>query len=594
MRKPRAILLSRKSAQPTGILAAALIGLAASLAHCGEAARHDSGGGWGESSGTWEEGQEGDASPNTGATADADVSGGHPGRSLPGGGAACGADQICNRENCVGPHGGSTDPDCPASGSCYCDWHDSICEPSAECSTDACGCDPDCDSPSLLPGPCGRDGHCDTWCPTGADPDCEGKINEDCTPTSTDCYCDHFGDVCETAADCFESPCECDPDCMVGGALMAPCAPDSHCDTWCPTEADPDCLGEPNVDCGEDTPCGARLASAACSECIGASCCAELEACKANVDCFQGLDCLEDCSDYGCFMDCVSAVPELMDVVLCGQLCQDECIACTADCTGKECGSDGCGGTCGPCDGGTCSKGICTYDYCGKKTVACTDGGVCAPGSDCIDGDCYCPVGKVWVNCEGDLCGDDWATNCPGTNYRCVADTASYCGAGASDCMDGWICPGNSICGGGGSCSCPSGKTPVDCAGNPCSPNCPSKAWKCACVPNCAGKQCGGDGCGGSCGSCGAGQACSPAGTCACVPNCTGKTCGPDGCGGVCGPNGGGCASELYECSGGVCKQVKCWTFASGPCYKDSDCCDAACCINGTSAPNKCQCAHYD
>ncbi|MEZ4268081.1 MAG: hypothetical protein R3F39_17080 [Myxococcota bacterium] len=60
----------------------------------------------------------------------------------------------------------------------------------------------------------------------------------------------------------------------------------------------------------------------------------------------------------------------------------------------------------------------------------------------------------------------------------------------------------------------------------------------CGCVPDCAGAQCGSDGCGGSCGSCGAGETCSPAGTCGCVPDCAGAQCGSDGCGGSCGSCG--------------------------------------------------------
>jgi len=55
------------------------------------------------------------------------------------------------------------------------------------------------------------------------------------------------------------------------------------------------------------------------------------------------------------------------------------------------------------------------------------------------------------------------------------------------------------------------------------------------CSPDCTGKQCGSDGCAGSCGTCGAGTSCNATGQCACVPQCTGRTCGPDGCGGTCG-----------------------------------------------------------
>lgn len=57
------------------------------------------------------------------------------------------------------------------------------------------------------------------------------------------------------------------------------------------------------------------------------------------------------------------------------------------------------------------------------------------------------------------------------------------------------------------------------------------------CVPDCAGKTCGSDGCGGICGSCSVPEACDEA-TGHCMddpPNCSGKECGPDGFGGLCG-----------------------------------------------------------
>ena len=55
------------------------------------------------------------------------------------------------------------------------------------------------------------------------------------------------------------------------------------------------------------------------------------------------------------------------------------------------------------------------------------------------------------------------------------------------------------------------------------------------CVPDCWAKDCGPDGCGGSCGECAQeGFACVE-GFCQCPQECDGKNCGPDGCGGLCG-----------------------------------------------------------
>jgi len=59
------------------------------------------------------------------------------------------------------------------------------------------------------------------------------------------------------------------------------------------------------------------------------------------------------------------------------------------------------------------------------------------------------------------------------------------------------------------------------------------------CVPACAGKACGDDGCGGVCGVCYDAQGAVDASLCqagaCCAPQCSGKTCGDNGCGGVCG-----------------------------------------------------------
>ena len=87
------------------------------------------------------------------------------------------------------------------------------------------------------------------------------------------------------------------------------------------------------------------------------------------------------------------------------------------------------------------------------------------------------------------------------------------------------------------------------------------------CVPDCAGKVCGDDGCGGSCGSPPPGVACIDGQIC-CSPDCYDKECGPDGMGGYCG-NGNwqteGCPDGL------VCVD---WTCGE-PC--DPDCADKQC-----------------
>ncbi len=56
-----------------------------------------------------------------------------------------------------------------------------------------------------------------------------------------------------------------------------------------------------------------------------------------------------------------------------------------------------------------------------------------------------------------------------------------------------------------------------------------------ACAPQCAGKQCGDDGCGGTCGTCFGSLVCTEGECAPCVPSCKENGCGDDGCGVSCG-----------------------------------------------------------
>jgi hypothetical protein len=71
----------------------------------------------------------------------------------------------------------------------------------------------------------------------------------------------------------------------------------------------------------------------------------------------------------------------------------------------------------------------------------------------------------------------------------------------------------------------------------------------CGCMPFCYGRNCGDDGCGGTCGThggdCPTGS-CTTQGTC-CVPDCRGRACGSDGCGGVCGSCAAGQTCTKYQ-----------------------------------------------
>ena len=134
---------------------------------------------------------------------------------------------------------------------------------------------------------------------------------------------------------------------------------------------------------------------------------------------------------------------------------------------------------------------------------------------------------------------------------------ADYCGEDTA-AVDNPLCTGDYPLPGSCTRSCdPAAECGPDGCGGTCGTCGPSEACEdgaCVptgpCVPACAGRACGEDGCGGSCGACGGGKSCVD-GQCVdgpCTPNCADKACGDDGCGGSC----GGCSgSEI--CTDGDC-----------------------------------------
>ncbi len=227
----------------------------------------------------------------------------------------------------------------------------------------------------------------------------------------------------------------------------------------------------------------------------------------------------KECGDDGCGGSCgkcPAAAP------LCDEqgLCQVQCIP---DCEGKECGDDGCGGDCGKCPK---VAPYCVQSKCAVECEPDCDGKAC--GDDGCDGECgtcdgpqeLCEAGQCVCQpaCEGKECGDD---GCGGSCGEC-SDETPFCQEG--QCID-------------------------------------------ACKPDCNGKECGPDGCDGNCGKCeGAQEACKQ-GQCVCQPDCPPDTCGSDGCGGKC----PGCACD-ETCVDGWCQLVGCATQECGP-----DGCGAPC-----------------
>ncbi len=216
------------------------------------------------------------------------------------------------------------------------------------------------------------------------------------------------------------------------------------------------------------------------------------------------------------------------------------------NCQGKDCGDNGCGGTCGKC--GThyqCEQGKCVYQaYCGDGTCdaaknenceSCPDDCNCGDGQVCYQQACCTP------SCQGKECGAD---GCGGTCWK---------DSGTKECSDKLDCTDDTCDSGKCNHTLQSGhcvidqqcynknqhKTDNDCL--VCNTTLDTTGWsnvkdntlcqdgkgKCikgaCCIPMCEDKECGDDGCGGSCWNG------DPSKTCDDGKVCTTDSCNKDG-----------------------------------------------------------------
>lgn len=166
--------------------------------------------------------------------------------------------------------------------------------------------------------------------------------------------------------------------------------------------------------------------------------------------------------------------------------------------------------------------------------------------------------------------------SCTAGERRCSGQVAQQCVNGAF--QDLFTCPSTQVCEAG---ACKAGETSND----------TNSGGETLTPDPCAGKECGPDGLGGSCGACSGGESCNLVGQCVpdCVPQCQGKDCGSDGCGGVCGT----CDSQFEQCVQGRCELTDVCDCAGAVCGLDN--CGNSCgtcpansvCVEGRCASNE-------
>lgn len=152
------------------------------------------------------------------------------------------------------------------------------------------------------------------------------------------------------------------------------------------------------------------------------------------------------------------------------------------DCMGRECGSDGCEGSCGNCPAGrVCDDtGRCVAPsmVCGPMnfTVLCGAGN-CPTNSTCTGGRCRCNANFEARHCDAVPCPP---TGCDGTDWWCAP--APFCAGGVVTCMaatGSFLCPRWSICDTmNRTCLCRPGFQARRCDGTLCT-SCPGTEWEC-------------------------------------------------------------------------------------------------------------------
>ena len=295
---------------------------------------------------------------------------------------------------------------------------------------------------------------CSNACGNGMEECVEGTWENCSAPTSCEC---HQGEVDESpCGDCGTKSRECESSGNWGP--YSSCVDPGH---ECPVYGNKSCLDQKQIELCSDTD------NNGCFELVDA------EQCRTGAICQLGA-CVEGCVDNN---DCLS-----------NHECVNSACVCLPDCANKDCGDNGCGGSCGSCNSPP-------DNYCSNSNnlVAYYQSGICNSSGKC-----------------------DYSVNSVHCAYGCE----------------------NALC--------------------------------LQCSPDCVNKECGDNGCGGSCGLCNFPPSdiclnskqlkkhvisglCENSNNCIydhevlncsygcfndscseCLPNCLNRTCGDDGCGGYC------------------------------------------------------------
>ena len=286
---------------------------------------------------------------------------------------------------------------------------------------------------------------------------CEGQKTEEAAPPSPaeepagaspagGCHQGQAGTwsyVCSPTCLCYAGEGDCDSDLDCGGPLV--CLDgggkkygfDGGIDTCEPPES----LSVPKKAAGTTEPKTARGTPGSYTYCSRETPCGPGEGhCSGNDECTTGV-CLEDVGSlFGVEPGKNFCVPS--GSTYAGRSLQPKgttfcCGGCVSNCAGKECGTDGCGGTCGTCPQGRCQSGKCVNAPSSSSDKK-EGPGTSISGYSCISSAEYrhCPTDDA-EDCVTWKCPQNTECNPSGKTARDI------CLSGSSSCTPGFSCLGD-------------------------------------------------------------------------------------------------------------------------------------------------------
>ena len=392
-----------------------------------------------------------------------------------------------------------------AAGACtYVEWL--ICEDDNVCTTDSCDPAGGCLF-NLNSAPCDDDDVCSTGdhchlgeciaagqlaCDDGnlcTDDSCNGESG--CQFVANEAPCDD-GDLCTVADGCVGGWCK-------GGSPFL-CQDDNGCtDDYC--DAEVGCLFVPNVspcDDGDACTLGDLCAATECVSGVGEPDCDDNNGCTDD-SCDAGLGCLNTDNQAACDDGSVCTLGDICGGGVCAS--GQEALDCDDDngCTDDSCDAlDGCqySNNEADCEGGICSDGTCLPDcdpiVYGWAGIGVNNGWTCVDVCNSLGGSTV-----NWVNVQEQI--DYCVSLHPGASHF-IKDPSNHSYPIYEPQNDNCKVNqnGNPSQGFAGNGTAQYGDQ-ILCR---CEVDCP-------CVPDCENKECGDDGCGGTCGTCPQGKGCS-------------------------------------------------------------------------------------